>query len=158
MRPINISENKILKLQNVLSHCIVLSEENADSLNLEIDKMNIYLQTHGARQIGPMIQYSKVEQNENGMPSVKIAFMLQGNKNIEHVEEPYQMDEILKVKNCLYARYIGPEENLNFAYDKLGVYAFENEINLNGDNYTIFVDKSDDEDITADIFMPVRVE
>ena len=55
MNTINISEKKTLKLQNVLSCCINLSEENATMLDMEVDKMNIFIKTHGASQIGPLI-------------------------------------------------------------------------------------------------------
>lgn len=88
MDKIIISENKTLKLQNVLSGRVDLQSENPDLFNTEVMKMNTYIQTHGSRQIGPLIQYTKV-------------------------------DSVLRVKNCLYARYMGPEEKVRFAYDKL---------------------------------------
>ena len=88
---------------------------------------------------------------------IKMQFMLQTDNFIHNVEPPYKMDSILRVKNCLYARYIGPEDKLKFAYDKLGVYAFENDIELEGCNYTIYVDRNEeDETMVADVFMPVK--
>ena len=40
---------------------------------------------------------------------------------------------------------------------KLGVYAFENDIELDGCNYTIYVDRNEeDETMVADVFMPVK--
>ena len=157
MRIISILENKTLKLQNVLSYNVDLSTANMNTLDMEVDKMNIYIKTHGAKQVGPLIQYSDVEYKEDGNAIVTIQFMLQSDKYINNVDKPYRMDGIYKVTECLYARYIGPEENLKFAYDKLGVYAFENEINLHGGSYTIYVEKNEDEEsITADIFMPTK--
>ena len=41
---------------------------------------------------------------------------------------------------------------MQFAYQKLGVYAFENDIQLKGDSYTVFV-KKEEENIVADVFM-----
>lgn len=157
MKSINVAEKKTLKLQNVLSYCVDLSAENVNSLDMEVDKMNIYIKTHGAKQIGPLIQYSKVEQKEDGNAVVTIQFMLQSDKFINNVDKPYRMDGIHRVPDCLYARYIGPEENLKYAYDKLGVYAFENEISLEGGSYTIYVNRNEDEEsIVADVFMPTK--
>ena len=54
----------------------------------------------------------------------------------------------------MYCRYTGPEEKLKFAYDKIQLTAFEENIPLKGDSYTIFVDKNEeDETIVADVFM-----
>jgi len=52
----------------------------------------------------------------------------------------------------LYTRFIGKETKLKYAYDKLGVYAYENDIELKGSTYTVFVDE-DGENFIADVFM-----
>lgn len=158
MNEIIISEKKNLKLQNVLSVQVDLSSQDAPNLfDTEIKKMNTYIQTHGARQIGPLVQYSGVEMNEENELDIHMQFMLQSDTFIHNVEVPYHMDSLLRVKNCLYARYTGPEDKVKFAYDKLGVYAFENDIELEECNYTIYVDKNEEDEILiADIFMPVK--
>lgn len=70
------------------------------------------------------------------------------------VEQPYNMVPVIRVLNCMYCRYIGPEEKLKFACDKIQLEAFENDIPLKGDSYTIFVDRNEeDETIIADVFM-----
>ena len=71
-------------------------------------------------QIGPLIQYSKVELDENNEPDINMQFMLRANNFIHNVEQPYRMESLLR-KNCLYARYNGPDDKLKFAYDKQGV-------------------------------------
>lgn len=35
---------------------------------------------------------------------------------------------------------------MNFAYDKINLEAFENSIQLNGDNYTIFIEQNEEEE------------
>jgi len=43
---------------------------------------------------------------------------------------------------------------MKFAYDKINLYAFENDIKLKGDSYTVFVDSQEENDtIIADVFM-----
>lgn len=157
MNEIKISENKTLKLQNVISVRLDLESEDANLFDTEANKMNTFIKTHGARQIGPLIQYSSIEVNEEGEPNINMQFMLQADNFIHNVELPYHMESLLRVKNCLYARYMGPEDKVKFAYDKLGVYAFENDIELNGSNYTIYVNRNEEEEtIIADVFMPIK--
>lgn len=156
MKQIRVHEGKTLKLQNVILVELDLSSEDANLFDTEVTKMNTFIQTHGARQIGPLIQYTDVEINEANEADINMQFMLQADNFIHNVEPPYHMESILRVKNCLYARYNGPEDKVKFAYDKLGVYAFENDIELEGCNYTIYVDRNEeDETMIADVFMPV---
>ena len=158
MNEIRILEQKALRLNNTLLYSV---EDIAEGLllDLQIEKMRTYLELHGAKPIGPLIQYINVEQNEHMQSNIIMRFMLQSDKYMCKVDEPYKMLETIKVPNCLYARYIGPEESLRYAYDKLGVHAFENDIKLEGSSYTVFVDRNQDEEyITADIFMPTNDE
>jgi effector-binding domain-containing protein len=157
MNQINVSENKTLKLQNVLSYRLDLETEDANMFDTEVNKMNTFIQTHGAKQIGPLIQHTFLKVNENNEVDVNIQFMLQSDNFIHNVETPYHMESVLRVKNCLYARYMGPESKIKIAYDKLGVYAFENEIELEDSNYTIYVSRNEeDETVVADVFIPVK--
>lgn len=157
MNEIIITENKTLKLQNLLSVKLDLESEDVNLFNTEVKKLNTYIQTHGARQIGPLIQYSSIEVNDEGEVDLNMKFMLQADNFIHNVEQPYRMESLLRVKNCLYARYMGPEDKIKFAYDKLGVYAFENDVELEGSNYTIYVDRNEEEEtMIADVFMPIK--
>ena len=159
MNSISVMEDKTLKLQNVLSYRVSLTEENTTRLDMEVDKMNTYIETHGGRQIGPLIHHSYIEQSNSGEVDIKMEFMLQSDRYLDCGESPYEMEETRRVPSCLYARYVGPEEKLKFAYDKLGVYAFENDIDILGGSYTVFVDRNEEEEkIVADIFMPMKVD
>lgn len=52
MNRISLHENKVLKLQNVVS--LGMNMEENVNIDLLIDKMDTYIQTHGAKQIGPI--------------------------------------------------------------------------------------------------------
>lgn len=157
MNSITVSENKKLKLQNALSLKVALEAGDVTLFETEILKMKTYIQIHGAKQIGPLIQYSSIEEGENGNTEIGLQFILQSDSFFHNVEPPYHMESLLRVKNCLYARYMGPEDKIKFAYDKLGVYAFENDIELEGSNYTIYVDRNEEEEfMIADVFMPIK--
>lgn len=157
MNSIKIAENKILVLRNVLISHMEFSFENIELFDTEIKKMSAFIQTHGASQIGPLIQFACTEIDEEDEATINVQFMLQADRFIHNVEAPYHMEPVMRVKECLYARYIGPEDKIKYAYDKLGVYAFENELGLDGSNYTIYLEKNDEEEtMIADIFMPLK--
>lgn len=67
------------------------------------------------------------------------------------------MNSIIRIQNCIYARFTGLEEKLKLAYDKINVTAFEEDIELSNTSYTIFVDKHD-ENIVADIFVEKKTD
>lgn len=147
---LQVSQNKALKLTNVL----VKTLEKRDFENYEkiVIKMENYIKIKGSMPLGPLIQYTKSYVNENGELDIKVFLLRQSINYIHNVEDPYKMEPTLSIKNCLYARYTGEESKLKFTYDKLYLLAFEEDIPLKGDSYTIFVDKQD-HDIIADVFM-----
>lgn len=154
MSKLQFSENKTLKLTNVLKYKILLDEEDFD-FNVAIEQMQSYIKTKGAMQIGPLIQYTRTFINENNELDMEIIMMLQCNNYIHSVEQPYSVESVIRVPNTMYCRYNGPERTLKFAYDKINLEAFEKDITLADYNYTIFVDNNPEEDIMiADVFIP----
>ncbi len=148
------NQNKILKLQNVLIEKIMLEDEDID-FSLIVEKMQSYIKVKGAMQIGPLIQYTKPFVNDDEELDMEINLLLQCNNFIHSVEKPYRMESVLRVQDCMYCHYIGSEEKLKFAYDKINLEAFENDIDLTGESYTVFVDQNEEEGtIVADVFMP----
>lgn len=156
MEKVQFSSNKTLKLTNVLKYKIDLTDED-NRIDTRLEQMQSYIRTKGALQVGPLIQYVNSYINEKGEMDVEMIFMLQCNHYIHNVEHPYQMEEVLRVPDCMYVRYIGAEQTLKFAYDKINLAAFEEDIPLVGDSYTIYVNQNEEEDtIVADVFMPKK--
>ncbi len=154
MSKLKCNQNKIIKLQNVLINKISLEDEDMD-FNIIVEKMQSYIKVKGAMQIGPLIQHTKPFVNNEEELDMEIKLLLQCNNYIYSVEKPYMMESVIRVPNCIYCRYIGPGEKLKFAYDKINLEAFENDIELTGESYTVFVDQNEEEGtIVADVFMP----
>ena len=154
MKKLQYNESKTLKLTNVLKYKILLEEEDFD-LNIAVEQMQTYIKTKGAMQVGPLIQYSRMYLNENQEIDMEIYLMLQCNNFIHSVEQPYSMESVIRVPDALYCRYTGPEQSLKFAYDKINLEAFENDIKTGDYNYTIFLDNDPIEDrMIADVFVP----
>ncbi len=148
---IQISNNKTLKLTNVITKEFDLQEN--EGLDKEIIKMENYIKNKGAQPIGPIVQYTTIGTcSETQDAKVVIKLLRQANTFLHNVESPYSMEAVLRVKNCIYARFKGNESKLKLAYDKINITAFEEDISLKGDSYTIFV-ANNDGDLIADVFM-----
>lgn len=150
MNKIQISNNKTLKLINTLFLEVELNQDF--DLGTTVVKMDNYLKSKGAMPIGPLIQRTVYSINENQQLEIHAYLMRQTNNFIHNVEVPYKMEPVIRVRNCMYAHYVGPEEKLKLAYDKINVTAFEEDITVANENYTIFIEKQDD-NIVADIFV-----
>ena len=154
MSKLQLHNSKVLKLTNVLKCKLDLADEELDFQG-QIIKMESFIRSKGAVQVGPLIQYINPYVNDQEEVDMEIILMLQCNNFIHKLEEPYSMDSVIRVTDCMYCRYQGPEEKLKYAYDKIGTEAFEYDIELNGDNYTIMVSQNEEEEIiVADVFMP----
>ena len=154
MRSLTLSYQKILKLTNVVT--VEVGEENFGRVDIIVEKMDNYIKAKGHMPMGPLIQYSGMKISEGGEMDITVKLIRQSSGYINHVESPYTCEPVMRIKNCMYVRYTGPETMLKFAYDKINLAAFEEDIKLKGDSYTVFVNQVDD-DIIADVFME-RVE
>ena len=112
--------------------------------------MNSYIKVKAAKQVGPLIQYICREDSKN---VVKVSLILQCDRFIHKVENPYVFSSYMQVKECLYCRYEGPETQINIAMDKIKVEAFERNILLRGDCYIVYLQNNNDNMIIADVFM-----
>ena len=152
---ITVKENKTLKLRNVLIRC--LKEDEFMSMDKVIYLMENYIKSRGNNTIGPMVTHSSQLVDEHGNLTINSKIMIQLKNKMDKVDNPYKIQEEVRVTNCLFARFNESEENLQYAYSKLELYAFENDIKVKGDTYTVFVDNKNDK-LIADIFMEVQKE
>ena len=129
MNEIKVAENKTLKLTNVVSRRIQPEEFN--NMQIVLTQMHNFIKSNGAQPLGPLVQC------------------------IPRMEAGYSMDAVLRVRNCLYAHYVGPMSQSGLASQKLNIMAFEHELELTGTVYTIFVNQDDDEGV-VDTFMETK--
>lgn len=149
MNEIKVAENKTLKLTNVLSREI--RPEEMASLPVVLTQMHNFIKSNNAQPIGPIIQSFALGEDHQ----MHLYMMQQATQLIPQMDPGYHMDAILRVKNCLYAHYTGPMSQSGLASQKLNIFAFENELELNGNVYTIFVNQ-DDDDAVVDVFMETK--
>lgn len=151
MREIQIAQNKTLKLTNVLARKI--EAEEFANLQIVLTQMQNFMKSNGAQPIGPLVQGIKMGTGPDHAP--ELYMMQQATQMIAQMEPGYHMDAVLRVKNCLYAHYTGPMSHNQLATAKLQIMAFENDIKLTGENYTIYVNQ-DDDDAVIDVFMETK--
>ncbi|MFL1470936.1 hypothetical protein [Paraclostridium bifermentans] len=152
---ITVKENKTLKLKNVLIR--YLREDEFASMDKIIYMMENYIKSKGNTAIGPLVTHSYPLVDELGNLTINSKIMIQVKNKMVKVDNPYNIKEEVRVTNCLFARFNEYEEKLQYAYSKLELYAFENDINIKGDTYTVFVDDKNNK-LVADIFMEVQKE
>lgn len=153
MSELQYCSNKSLKLTNVLKYKVLVDKEDFD-INIAIERMQSYIKSKGAMQIGPLIQYTNTFKNDMGAVDLEVIILLQCNKFLHNVESPYFMESLIRIHNALYCRYIGPEKKLKVAYDKINVEAFQENIELKNSIYTVYVNNDLEKDImVADVFM-----
>ena len=110
---IEIKVNKVLKLTNALIQDVDIK---CDNRNVEhsIIQMDNYIKSKGVTPIGPLIQKTEYSVNDEGQIDIKVYLMRQANNFIHNVEAPYTMESVLRVRNCMYARYTGGKTILEF--------------------------------------------
>ena len=145
------AENKTLKLTNVVSRRIQPEEFN--NMQIVLTQMHNFIKSNGAQPLGPLVQCIKLPAGPNPQPEVYM--MQQATQLIPRMEAGYSMDAVLRVRNCLYAHYVGPMSQSGLASQKLNIMAFEHELELTGTVYTIFVNQDDDEGV-VDTFMETK--
>ena len=149
MNEIKVAENKTLKLTNVLSHEVQPTEMG--NMQLVLTQMQNFMKSNGAQPIGPLVQAITFTPDHQ----MKLILMQQATQFIPQMEQGYHMDAVLRVKNCLYAHFTGPLAFNQLATAKLQVLAFENDIKLSGNSYTIYVNQDEDDGV-IDVFMETK--
>ncbi len=120
MREIQIAQNKTLKLTNVLARKI--EAEEFANLQIVLTQMHNFLKSNNAQPLCPIIQCVKIPAGPNPQPEVYM--MQQATQLIPRMEAGYSMDAVLRVRNCLYAHYVGPMSQSGLASQKLNIIGF----------------------------------
>ena len=81
--------------------------------------------------------------------------MMQLQNNDVRLEFSYYFDKEIKISNCLLARFNDNYEKIQFATQKLTLFAYENDLELTGETYTVVL-HNEDNNVLADVFMPIK--
>jgi hypothetical protein len=142
MAKLFVLTNKTLKLTNPLS--LPVSMNDLRNMLVVIKRIESTIRNDGGLPLGPIVQYTKAKLSQQSNVDIQVTIIRQSSTFLHHVDPPYSMIPMLRVFNCMYVRFIGKESDMHFAYEKLGVTAYEEGIKLKGDYYTVHVDQQDD--------------
>lgn len=152
MKEIVITENKTLKLKNcIIRSCLENELANTGKIKYMFEN---YLKNKGLKQVGPNIVYSSLKF-ENDRPEILTSLLVQIDNDSKLVlDKPYIFEREVVVEKCIFAEFKGNIKYLPLAYQKMEVYAYENELVLKGDKYTIYL-MEDFSNTVAHVFMPI---
>lgn len=155
MPQIEFRENKVLKLNNVLSRKV--PEKEIFNQDKQISMLANWIKAKGYEATGPIIFYNTGVKgiNEDGEPIIDSRILIQLKTSNVRIEPPYRFEQELRVPGCLLARFNDDGEKIQYATNKLTLYAYENDLELTGETYVVLIDQKDNK-IFADIFMPTK--
>lgn len=148
-RKIIIEENKILKLKNVLIRKFKIDNEPFEKM---IHMFESYLKMHKIERFGPLIIKTHVEGTIT--PELVISAIIQVKDSNIKLISPYTFIEELKIGPCLFARFDGEETYANIAQSKMQVYAYENNLILGTESYSVYKEKNE-KNTCIDTFIPI---
>lgn len=153
---LQLQTSKTLKLSIALIYDVLLNDNfNFDRITY---MMQSYIKSRSLNAHGPLITSSRLSTDiENGTSIIKTSVIMQLTQPLPSPEPPYEYEHLIKTGPCLFVRFTGNPQDIQYASMKLSVYAFENGILLEGSSYMVFVNQNAD-NMIADIFMPIKQE
>lgn len=146
---IEIAENKTLKLNRVIFR--ELRQQDGNEIQKALHMLMSFIRSKKLTPYGPTVIHSKTVF-ENMRPIQITRIMVQLRESLESVDSPYSFEELIRVENCILARYRGDAVRLQIAYGKIQVHAFENDISLKDEMYTVLIEETPS-GILADVFV-----
>lgn len=155
MPKLEIKEHKKLVLQKVVIK--ELRNIPLDQYESEITKFENQMKIQHVQTFGPLVTRQIGTQiHEDGSMSFDYDLMIQAD-NYKIQGATFKIQDKLVVNHCLYVRFSGHPQYMNYAQSKLDLHIYENDLLVKSDLYTVFVGGSEDT-ITVDYFKPVDYE
>ena len=157
MQKIELYENKVLKLINVLSRKIPQKESFSQAKQMQI--LQNWVKNKGYETFGPIIFYSSSIKSlgKEDFPIIDTKVMVQLKQNVIALDSAYLFQEEVRIVNCLFVHFNDTVDNLQYAMNKLMLFAYENDIKLTGESYMVLL-KQEGSSMLADIFMPAKIK
>lgn len=154
MPKLEVLENKKLVLKNVLQQ--TLKNVGLEVLEEEISKFNLLLRKFSVQTFGPLvIKNSGMNISEDAKMTIDYDLLIQAH-NYKEFKSAFEPIERLEVPYCIYVRFEGNPEDIQFAHSKLDLHFYENDIESTGEIYSVIIEDSENHSI-IDIFRPVKV-
>lgn len=152
MAKLEVKDNKKLVLKQVI--CKKVYGAKVENVEHEINKFHQHLKLVKAQIFGPLIVKScGTVIHDDGTITTDFEFYAQAH-NAQQYSNLYDIQDVVSIPNCLYVRFEDSPEYLQYAYSKLELHIYEQDIQTDGTVYTVYVNSSP-EKMIVDIFRPV---
>lgn len=152
MAKLKVLENKKLVLKNVLKK--KLRNMKIENINNEIQKFGNTLNLLKVQTFGPLvIKACGVNIGDDGALTANYDLLIQAHDYMQY-KDKFVTEERHECKKCAYIHFEGSPEELNYAHTKLDLYFYENDLESNGEVYTVLVEETKDYTV-VDLFKPV---
>lgn len=153
MNKLEIKRNKKLVLKKVLKKR--LRGIQIEKLDVEINRFDQQLKLLKVQTYGPLVTRNcGTLIHDDGSVSMDYELYVQAEDYQQYQKYFIVVDEII-VDNCLYLRFNDSAEYIPYAFSKLDIYIYENDIPIKNDVYTVYLN-GDGEKVIVDIFRPVN--
>jgi hypothetical protein len=152
MSKLIVKENKKLVLKQVIIHELrgVLLQD----LDEEMQKFITKIQVLNVNSFGPLITKSHgTTIHDDGMITADYDIMLQAH-DYKQYSKLYKIEDQVSCANSIYVRFAGHPKDLDFAYSKLALYFYENDLEDTGIMYNLTLENHPEYTV-VDIFKPV---
>ncbi|MDZ5145943.1 hypothetical protein [Microbacterium testaceum] len=145
--PIELQYPRSLALSNLTGARL----DSMDPATLQRTTLSIdnHIKRAGAEPVGPLIQ-SLIVGVDSARDGVRIDLLRQSDRPCESSGN-FTFQRSLTVDGCVLARFDGPASDIQFAYQKISVFGYENDIPLTGGFHTVFVERNSTR-VVVDIF------
>src|SRR5574344_219858 len=152
-KEIFIDENRILKLKNIICYTFNLANlKDGEDINSKMNGFQNYLKNHNLLSFEPLVISTVMIGGDE--PKILLKIMSQIKEEYNAIA-PYEYIPEFKTEPCLFAHFEGAESDSQIANSKLQVYAYENEIVLDSVSHLVYLNKSEDNFVKLDIFIPI---
>lgn len=152
MSKLEIKEHKKLVLKNVLVK--TLDNIPIEKIDQEITKFMNELKMLKVQTFGPLVaRTSGSVFHDDGTVTIDYQIMMQAHDCMQY-KNVYAVKERVEYSHSVYLRYEGKPEDIHFAYSKLDLYFYEEELISDGSMLNVFLEEKEDK-VTIDFFKPV---
>lgn len=151
-KEILVLENKTLKLKSAFSKTIVVDDSfNEKPFELIVKEFDDYMKNNKIIGYGPLIVKSGIVGTEEKKMIIKLIRQTK-NEKINTIY-PYEFKEEIKTPPCLFSRFNGNSNDQTISSMKMQVYAYEHNLVLDIESYTIT--KNNNDEVEIDTFIPI---
>lgn len=141
MTKLEVKENKKLVLKHVLKKEIRNME--MEKLEIEIQNFTKKIELLKVKARGPLIikNYgTTITDDGNLLASYDLMVQVDDYKQYGKL---FGIEETHACPYCVYVRFEGKPEDLHYAYSKLDVYFYENELEATGVEYSLYLEENE---------------